>query len=30
LGFVGNTGSIALIIFGVYLLLLRFGMQNKD
>jgi hypothetical protein len=30
LGFVGNTGSIGLIIFGVYLLLLRFGMQNKD
>ena len=28
LGFVGNTGSIGLIIFGVYLLLLRFGMQK--
>jgi hypothetical protein len=28
LGFVGNSGSIALIIFGVYLLLLRFGMQK--
>lgn len=27
-GFVGNTGSIGLIIFGVYLLLLRFGMQK--
>jgi hypothetical protein len=27
--FVGNTGSIGLIIFGVYLLLLRFGMNNK-
>jgi hypothetical protein len=26
--FVGNTGSIGLIIFGVYLLLLRFGMQK--
>jgi hypothetical protein len=28
LGFVGNSGSIGLIIFGVYLLLLRFGMQK--
>jgi hypothetical protein len=28
LGFVGNTGSIGLIIFGIYLLLLRFGMQK--
>jgi hypothetical protein len=28
LDFVGNTGSIGLIIFGVYLLLLRFGMQK--
>lgn len=28
LGFVGNTGSIGLIIFGVYLLLLRFGIQK--
>jgi hypothetical protein len=26
--FVGNTGSIGLIIFGVYLLLMRFGMQK--
>lgn len=28
LGFVGNSGSIGLIIFGIYLLLLRFGMQK--
>ncbi|MHC1741057.1 MAG: hypothetical protein AB9897_08115 [Anaerolineaceae bacterium] len=28
LDFVGNTGSIGLIIFGIYLLLLRFGMQK--
>lgn len=30
LGFLGNTGSIGLIIFGVYLILLKFGMKNKD
>lgn len=28
--FVGNTGSIGLIIFGVYLLLMRFGMQKQN
>lgn len=28
LGFVGNSGSIGLIIFGIYLLLLRFGIQK--
>ncbi len=30
LGFLGNTGSIGLIIFGIYLILLKFGMKNKD
>jgi hypothetical protein len=30
LDFVGNSGSIGLIIFGVYLLLLRFGMQKSE
>jgi len=28
LSFIGNTGSIGLIIFGVYLLLLRRGIQR--
>jgi hypothetical protein len=30
LGFLGNTGSIGLILFGIYLILLKFGMNNKD
>lgn len=30
LDFLGNTGSIGLIIFGIYLILLKFGMKNKD
>jgi len=29
LGFFQNTGSIGLIMFGVYLILLKFGMKNK-
>lgn len=28
LGFLGNTGSIGLILFGIYLILLKFGMKN--
>jgi hypothetical protein len=29
LGFFQNTGSIGLIMFGVYLILLKYGMKNK-
>jgi hypothetical protein len=28
LGFLGNTGSIAIVLLGLYLLLLRSGMQK--
>ena len=28
LGFVQNTGSIGLILFGVYLILLKYGMKK--
>jgi hypothetical protein len=28
LGFIGNTGSIALMIFGLYLLLMRKGIHH--
>lgn len=30
LDFLGNTGSIGLILFGIYLILLKFGMNNRD
>ena len=30
LGFVQNTGSIGLIMFGLYLILLKYGMKNRD
>ncbi len=30
LDFLGNTGSIGLILFGIYLILLKFGMNNQD
>jgi len=30
LGFLSNTGSIGLILFGIYLILLKFGMNNRD
>lgn len=29
LGFLGNTGSIALILLGIYLILLKFGIKNE-
>ena len=28
LGFLGNTGSIGLILFGIYLILLKFGIKK--